>query len=820
MSDLQQREYYKIFTGTNQEEGYDKIHLGYESDTTEIVLKTDKNTFFHAPYFAPTQTIQDSNLIGDGATPGPIPALADRVYKKLGGYGNNTPWGDTVDQRDGTWLCSWLYALSSETPQWLDRYYNPGRLAYEEALEGKANFDDYYIHDPIYYDIPSVLTFEPGVQYQYFHQGENTIKEIVKSFSGEDKTRLKLGIENWSCACPNNPHPVDESIYNNETRIENFKNEWIVSLNDPGYQDRNSLSFNNKDFINCKVNYNDSYNSKNEFTLSFWINHSNWLNATSAQLAGNLRKGGFAVYYDNLHQNPFFVIPENTYGHLFYCNQEASVFLDKNTQFTLGVQSNPISVSVNSNLEVISLDAANKRLIKYNHVGDVITLNKTLSGENFLLEGDPKNLILDGDDNCIVVTTSATYTFNKDLLLLETNLSATYANNEKMAFDLSGNLIREFNLIDLKFDHLNQKWSIKEDNKLYCNDTLVQSVPDNVLCTNIAIDPENKVWVLFDSDGIFKIDPENKTILNTYSVGVMSQQTDKKNIGFIKSYDRKTNSHRWYAVIYHNLEKNLYFVTLEGDIYENIFLPEKLNIYEPATALQNNTILQFTGAGDFTGYERRRIFNKVKFNNNPQIKFAISVKPYNNNLPYSIYTLSIPVQYFTNNTWFLITSTFKNGTLKLFINNFLRDSIDTPKNAYINYEYKNDFFIGSYNGKADNLNKEINTTSAIWNGYIDSIKIYDYELETKFVQYLVREKLKPIDIVWNITTSPLQYVEVIDRFFKHKLPGSKSSFFNIRIKGSEVQDPVLRNQIENDIKIAVEKIKPAYTDILSVEWID
>jgi len=203
MSNLQQREYYKIFTGTNQEEGYDKIHLGYEAETSEIVFNPDKSTHFHIPFFASTQTIQNSTLIGDGAIAGPIPALSDRIYKKLGGYGNSTPWGNTVDQKDGTWLCSWLYALSSETPRWLDRYYNPGRLAYEEALEGNANFGDYYKNDPIYYDIPSVMTFEPGVQYQYFHQGENTIKNIISTFSGEDKSRLRLNIEDWTHTRPN-----------------------------------------------------------------------------------------------------------------------------------------------------------------------------------------------------------------------------------------------------------------------------------------------------------------------------------------------------------------------------------------------------------------------------------------------------------------------------------------------------------------------------------------------------------------------------------------------------------------------------------------
>lgn len=819
MSNLQQREYYKIFTGTNQEEGYDKIHLGYESQTSEIVFKKDKNTFFHVPYFASIQTIQDSSLIGDGATPGPIPALADRVYKKLGGYGENTPWGNTTNQKDGTWLCSWLYALSSETPIWLDRYYNPGRLAYEEVLEGRANFGDYYKHDPIYYDIPSVLTFEPGVQYQYFHQGEKTVKEIINTFSGEDKSKLRLDIEDWSSSS------LDQSIYSNNVKIDNFKSGWVVSLLDPGYQDRNSLSFNNTDFINCKIAYSDSYNLTNEFTISFWVNHDNWSNATSTQLVGNLRRGGYGVYYNNLHKNPFFVVPENTYGHLFYVNQESTVYLDKNVQFSLGVPASPISVSVNSHLEVISLDSVNRRVIKYNHIGDVLTLNKTLSGENFILDGVPKLMVLDGSDNCIVLTTSAAYTFDKDLLMLSKDVNNRYQNNEQLAFNLSGVLIREPNCIDIKIDNNGNKWTIKEDGNVYYNDTFLESLPSNnnageAKHTNIAIDPESNVWILANSDHVYKINPNNQQLIATYHVGVSDSSDDKKNIGFIKSYNRAKNEHTWYAIIYHNFEKNLYFVTLDGKIYKNIFLPEKLNIYEPATSFQNSDILQFTGSGDFTGYERRRIFNKFKYNNNPQLDFRVALKSPNASLPNSTYTLSIPVHYFTDKTWYLITATIKNNSLSLYVNNYLRDVIELPKNRDLNFEYKTDFYIGTPCGKSDNLNKEINITSAIWNGYIDSFKIYDYAIDPKFIQYFVREKINPIDIIWNVPTAPLQYVEVIDRFFKHKLPGNKSSFFNIRIKGSSITDSETKNIIENNLRLAIERIKPAYTELFKVEWID
>jgi len=102
--DPQQREYYKIFTGTNQFEGHEKIHLGYESRTREYILEKDKSTFFHVPYFTNAVSLTATRLIHEGAIPGPIPALSDRIYKKQAGYERNTHWGNST-RIDGTWLC-------------------------------------------------------------------------------------------------------------------------------------------------------------------------------------------------------------------------------------------------------------------------------------------------------------------------------------------------------------------------------------------------------------------------------------------------------------------------------------------------------------------------------------------------------------------------------------------------------------------------------------------------------------------------------------------------------------------------------------------
>jgi hypothetical protein len=819
MSDLQQRKYYKLFTGTNQAEGYDKIHLGYEADTTEIILKKDQTTFFHMPFFADTQPLSASSLIADGAIPGPIPALADRVYKKLGNYGNSTPWGTASERSDGQWLCSWLYALSSEPPVWLDRYYNPGRLAYKEALEGTAKFTDYITADPIYFDTPSTMTFEAGVLYQYFHQGEQTALKNIETFAGLDKTRLKLNIDDWSCMCPDNPEPADKSIYNNTIVIENFTLDWVVSLFDPGYQDRSSLSFNNTDFINAYVIYDSSYTLENEFTTSFWVNHPNWSQATSTQLLGNLRSGGYGVFYNNLNYNPYFAITENTYGHLFYFNQEGEFYIEKNNQLILGEPANFIFTNINSNTEIIGIDENKRRAVKFNHIGDVITYTRDSSGGLYELEGTPKHAIINGNDDSIFVTTLSTYIFDKDLILKEI-LPQPYGYKEQLAFDMEGNLIRELSCTDIKFDSFNQKWVISEQGALTCQGIALSAISDNIVCTNLAVDPENNIWVLAGSNTIYKINATNKTLIDTYEVGVFNNELDIKNISFIQTYNRNTNNFTWYAIIYHNFEKTLYQVTLNGQIYKNTYLPPKLNTLNPVTALQNPVLLEFTGKGDFTGYERRRIFNKVLYNNNPQFQFKVAVTYPNRSLPYSINTLSIPVQYLENNIWHLVTVTLKNNTIQIFVDNYLRDQLQIPGNGDFNYEFKNDLFIGSPTGKAENLNKEINSKSVIWNGYIDSVRIYDYAIKQELIQYFVREKTVADDIQWNIQTAALQYVEVVDRFFKHRMPGSKSTFFNIRLTGTNITDSTIRQRIENDIKLAVLQLKPAYAELLRVEWID
>lgn len=822
-SHLQQREYYKIFSGTNQETNNEKIHLGYQATTTEIILKKDQTTFFHVPYFADIQKIQDSNLVGAGAIPGPIPAGADKIFKKLGGYGNSTPWGEPTQRQDGTWLCSWLYAVSSEPPQWLDRYYNPGNLSYQEALTQNINFLTYQKRDPIYYDVPSTLTLEPGVWYQFYHQGEKTAADFVKTFAGDDKKRLRLDIDDWRHVSTNITEPIDNSIYNNDITIDNFTLNWIDSGATPGYLDRNALSFNNKDFINCQVTYNNNYNLQNEFSLALWVKSNNWLESPSTQLIGNLYRGGYSVFFDNLKYYPFFVVPETTYGHFFLFNQESQIYNEKNSQIVIGQPINFFNVHITSNDQLIAVEgqsfsgssSTNSKVYKFNHLGELITFTKDQNNNTVGVQGVPKLSIIDGNNNTIVITTSGTYTFDQDLILTSYLSGQPYTPNEQICFDFTGTLIRQENSLDVKFDSNNTKWHIDLTGKLYYNNTLFSGIID---ATNIHIDPNNDLWVLAGTNKIYKINTTTKQIKTLFYVGTDAPIIDIKNISFVYAYTRSSQTKTWYAMIYHSNEKVLYQVTLDGVVKQSIFLPQKLNVLETETRKQDKEALTFLSKGDFTGYEWKRVFNKVLYNNKIQIQFKVAVKIPTSNTRNLIYKVSVPAQTLMNSEWHLIVATYKNKELNLYIDNYLRGTTTIDLEQEINFIYKNNLHIGCPTGKSENLNKEINSQSLIWDGYIDAVKIYDYSINESLIQYFIKEKIQGDDIDWNIITAPLQYVESIDRFFKHRVPGHKSNYFNIKINQSEITDPTLKQTIETDIKAALIDIIPKNTELLNIDW--
>ena len=815
IENLKHRDYYKIFTGHNQIDGSDKIHLGYESGTTEVKFKKDSLTHFHYPYFSDTVALNDTNLIYSGATSGPIPIMADRMFKNNGGYGTNTPFGDSTGLVDGTLLCSWLYAPNNEDqPIWMDRYYNPGRILYEEALRGEALFTDYIDSENLFIDVPSSLTLEAGVLYSYYHIGEKTAIEVVKTFAGKEYNRLKLEIKQWV------GYPKDTSIFNNSITFNNFDEKYVYDVYNPI---NGALNLDNTGNLKVSVKSEAVKDLKKEFTISLNVKHNNWDEASSSQLIGNFtNESGYGIFYDNLKHYPFFVVPEIYFGHIIGFNSEFNVYNDRGTQISPLINSNPTQVAINGDFEIFMIDSADisKSVTKYNHLGDVMFY--------YGLTATPRILTLSGD-NVIVLTDYGTYTLDQNLSLLSYNTGLIYTNNLKTCFNLNGVMVSEV-CKDIKYDVNNNKWLVGTDGYLYYGDenTLFAGISS---VQSIVVDPENILWVLNGFTNIIKIDTITREIISTFDIGVANlENIVSKNLSFLCEYDRKTNSDKWVAVLIHSgyKDKNLYKLSLDGDILKVVNLNTSINSLEFPDQIKNLN-LSFAFLGDFTGYEWKRVFNKVKYDNKPQIHFKVSATKLKTLTDYKEtfsrygevinYKISAPFYEVYDKDWHLIVATVENNVMKLYVDSYKLGEMVIPRNYDIK-TVNNDLYIGTPNGKIENMNTEIASNNLTFNGYINNVRLYDYALAERFQMLFVREVLLSDDIIWDVPTSDLQYLERIERFFKHKLPGSKSPFYKIKISGSNIVDDNVRSLIEENVKDALHLSNPSHVELLEVEWID
>ena len=815
-NDIQQRDYYKIFSGHNQVEGYDKIHLGYEASTTEITFYKDQYTYFHYPYFSTSIPLSSSSLAKNGGTSGAIPAMSDRISQSLGGYGNNTPFGNPSGLTDGTWLCSWLYASAENVqPVWMDRYYNPGIINYTAALQGQALFTDYVSYNSTFIDVPSTLLLEAGVLYSYFHIGEHTSHNIVDTFAGNDKSSLKLQLNNWNLITS------DTSIYNNHIYFKNFKSDYIIAPIDYTSNVINGcLNFSNTGFIDFRIGYNSNLDVKEEFSLNFDINNDDWASASSSQLVGNYNgEGGFGIIYDNLKYFPFFVIPETYFGHLFYYNQDGVSYLDNGTQIKIGIGSNPSQIAINGDNELFVMDIGDNynNISKYNHLGDILS---TIS-----ISGSDLKLLSLSASSVVVVSVSSNITnisvYDNNLNFVSITTTNPYVTGLNVAYNTYGSLVSAV-CNDIKYDLLGQEWIVDLYGNLYCNGTLYSGISSNV--QKIAVDPNNNLWILHNISSISIINTKNFNILKTFDIGILnSDKSIERNINFINSYDRLTNIQEWFALVL--AEGILYKLSLEGTIINISNISNNLNTLEFPNQIANKNSFDFNFTGDFTGYEWKRIFNPLVYNNKPQLHFKIVMNEFDStgsisfNTSPIVYKVSIPIDYIPDKSWHFISGTYKNHTLSLYVDSFLKGSIQIPYNTDVNLLKRMDMYVGTPNGKLTNYNYETNTTNLIFNGYINNIRLYNYEILPQFQISFIRETLNASNLVWDIPTGDLQYIERIERFFKHKLPGSKSNFYKIKISGTNITDSTTRSLIETSIKNALLQINPVNVELLNIEWI-
>lgn len=788
VSAVQLRDYEQMFFGTNQEGGYNKPFLEFIADTTQQVLQKDGYTYFHYPESATAIPLSASRLIQNGACAGPIPYKADRIYKFNADYKKHVHWGDantptTVISgsysdfsfgHTGTWLCAWLSAGSpTQDPIWMDRFYVPGM----------ATSGGYLYNTPGVFDIPSILSLDPGVWFRYFHVGDSYNKHIVDSLSGSTSA-LKLHLEDWAF-----PTTLDTSPYENNCIISDTDGAVII----PGILNSNT---DNAIFLSGNKNYgevvfDDSINLNDNFTVSFWTRTHDWENVKGHHILSKNFRGGWAVVYNCGFCNPVFTV-FGSGGEGAIVNETGQIIQLK----TIPTPSTPLVVQTDSNLFTWILDSnsSKRRLYKMDFDGNIV-LEKIFDNTDYL-----NSLALSGDET-IVVYESATGSisgFNSDGVVVET--SATALEYNTFTFNLSNEFIGSFHN-DLCIDNDGLLWESLSSGglrKTYA-DSSSNTILTGITSTNITCDSQNRIWFTFGIRNYAIINSETFQVVTSGSVGTATNLNTRG-----LSLAREDNQGRKYDVGWLSFADNnvLYKIDTTGNILKTVSLtPYDIKPYQTR----------------FTNYDWNRKFNYLANNKEPQLELQMTLGT--DTLPLcGKTTLSFPATTLSNDEWHLVSFTkASGGDINFYTDSVLRASANIPE-AVVYYDFENSLFIGTDAGKIQPLDIEVGNVGIYYRGYFDDIRIYDYVLQPWDLWFIHNNKQQYDDIVWNMNIGNQAYLEEIERFFKFKLPGSKSQFFNIRLSGLNITDPEVREIIEGIIKQTIVRVAPAYSMLYKIIW--
>jgi hypothetical protein len=823
------RIYWQIYTGTNQENGYDDIYLGYTSNSTKLVLRPDRETEFQYSPASPRVPLSSSNLIESGSIAGEHPLTSDRIYGLSINYKNMLP---AVSQpvsffrETGTWLCSWLKGTQGGSKQWMDRYYNAAYFTTNEAISSEyLKYNERLDPSkPYVYDIPSTLVLEPGARYKYFRQGIISSQQFVNylDYTSETKDGSKtLHVNRWSASAAQD--------------LSKYGNDGIVINRNTVQRDPFSYSLNGSNHIVFPST--SELLETQKITVSMWIDVENWSNLYGWQIFGNYYNGGWGLINDGGQISPLLTIIENEEKRSYNINYRSGL----TDSYEVSTQEfiNPKS----ANFEwVMRLPDFSYWLVDTgNFVAYRIDSNgKILNTDNgYIIKSVTAitQVLLDKDMNLVIFD-------NEENIMLKINQLGDYISvtrnikKERIDFRSNGALVRCDTNIGV-IDNNDNLWEIVGENLYLCTNysSTNQFYTDKQIkahigkCQSIACDSDNNLWFVTKDNFLIKYNTEkdtfdvNKKLLDDFVD--KCKMTDKSypycHIGIIRTSasefynDCKDFQKNLYDVIcvVDTINFKLYFFQTTGQLIKRT----DLRTYIQNEEVRFNTYWKFAAKGDFTGFDYIR-----KYSNPSQKKLSWKIKTsdhlkknfQNILLDYDISKLPP--------SWHHFSMVFDglNGEAIFYIDSIRVNRKTFPKNSLIYYDYFSPLLLGATTIKNTSLNDLVGIEDGYkFIGKISDLRIYSKSFTPSEIEQLYFSNNKSIsrgNINWNIAVGERNYVEKINHFFKYQLPGSKTNYYNINIHNLKVSNRV-KKLIEESIQDNINKISPHNTFLNKINWI-
>jgi hypothetical protein len=853
------RIYNKIYSGSNQTKGLDKIHLGYQTSAIKIEFPSNSITKF---YFSPTSDIiplSSSNLIEDGAIAGEFPYTSDRIFTSVKTNFRDIENIDILPTTDNhnKFLCSWL-SNKNNNIVWYDRYYNSAYYTTNEALTSSGmTYNDKDPSLPFVYDIPSSTVFVPGTLYEYYHVGKQDSKNFLSDLDsryvdGKYSHSNILSITNWLSS------PIlDDSTYGNnalayEQNPLNFKgNYWhLDGTNHAIFPAKTTLLENEK------------------LTTSIWLNVNDWANLDGYQIFGNYYDSGFGMICESRMFAPIISVSNAATGKLYNFNYRFGN-VSTITAITTGFN----MIQRMSNLGYWLFDSVHKIAAKYT-VDDKLLLTTKITGISKI-----DQLTLDGNENFYIYDNSTkTYlVMDQNANFISSGLLESNANRLEISLaDVNG----RYNIIPIYgnasvIDNYNNIWEVIGTN-LYKNREVYAIVGET---NQMVCDNNNNIWILGSDDSYTKINSDGSIALKTsFSKSVLDNPNNcppppatvppllkklNEDLPLLSSNNQKyilesrkrdqllvteilrsrsipptppTKRIRTMGLInvpsntlstcYDKLSSNqiedriIIIDSTDNEAYlidENGTPISKLNFFG---LLDVNEQPAFFAYGDFTGHEYIRKYSKSHVSNNLSWKFSIASNLNGNDQ--RLLSLKYPISNLPKG-WHNFTFTFDgpNGVAKYYIDTVLVDTVSFPKNYQLFYNYRTSLLLGATTIKNNILNNILN----IDNGYkfigdVGDLKMYNITLSQNDIKQLYYSSDFSPEITtlkWNMKVGKRNYIEEISNWFQFQLPTNKSKYFNINLHNLDVNGEVKTN-IELAIRSIIDKLSPANTSLYKINW--
>jgi hypothetical protein len=329
---------------------------------------------------------------------------------------------------------------------------------------------------------------------------------------------------------------------------------------------------------------------------------------------------------------------------------------------------------------------------------------------------------------------------------------------------------------------------------------------------------EKNETILYQNTDTNNIVKNTNNIVFTKQISNTNNKLQKLFINLITvKQDKKDQD---YIIAIDSQEKKVSIFDLRtGNLIDNVFLLALPSSFIAKRNFNRNNI-NFTAYGDFTGYQLQRKFNTAqelvwRVNVTDAARDTQSAEEYKTfEMPFTVANFEPGWHYFN------FVFDHAKGYTAAYI-----DSIEVAKIKFTPFEFlikptTRPFCIGAITTEQGILNDTIGINDKNKTiGELAKLHIYKHAFDNHDINCLFKSTFKDMykDLVWNINIGKRNYIEQIEKFFKHTMPGNKTNFFNLKIKNFPATDEQ-KLIIEQAIRETIKKITPADTTLHKIKW--